>query len=84
MADVGVGLGRLGGLGVGTEEGQGVALLLAQVDTAAVVLRDQQVPDQLQLALLKTRGKRRAGFNAIELELEATQELLSDVVEARE
>ena len=54
MAGVDVALGGLGGLGVGTEEGQGIPLLLAQVDTAAVGLRDQQVPNQLQLALLKT------------------------------
>ena len=54
MAGVDVALGGLGRLGVGTEEGQGIPLLLTQVDTAAVGLRDQQVPNKLQLTLLKT------------------------------
>ena len=54
MAGVDVALGGLGRLGVGAEEGKGIPLLLTQVDTAAVGLRDQQVPNQLQLTLLKT------------------------------
>jgi len=44
---------------VRAEEGQGGALLLAQVDAAAAALRDQQIPDQLQLALLMQRVENR-------------------------
>ena len=50
----GVVLGGLCGLGMGIEEGQGRALLLAQVEAAAGTIRHQQIPDQLDLTLLHT------------------------------
>lgn len=36
-----------GSLGVGTEEGQGRALLLTQVNAVAVTIRNQKLPDKL-------------------------------------
>lgn len=54
VVEVGVVLGGLCGLGMGVEEGQGRALLLAQVEAAAGTICHQQIPDQLDLTLLHT------------------------------
>lgn len=49
-------------LRVGTEEGQSWALLFTEMDTASIVLRNQEIPDQLQLPLLQVpQGKQVDG-----------------------